>query len=259
MVNASGNQVEGPYTYDSYGNCFTAGAACSTSGTPYRFVGMRLDPETGLYYDRARYYSASIGRFLQTDPVGYDADLDLYTYGNNDPVGKADPTGADYRCVTTTESGIPIWVMCYDTKTGQPAGIAQSIWMKAHGSTASPGTNGTNPGVSPAAKPTAPDAKPDAKPDEPPHIEVDETGKVHGRPLPKPEDVRDEDVPDAIDALEESIKTRTEEQNRSPRGNRNSPDPEKRAEWQRFQNHQRALEEEKDLLRRLRKRMQPWQ
>ncbi|HTQ13089.1 MAG TPA: RHS repeat-associated core domain-containing protein [Rhizomicrobium sp.] len=70
MINASGAQVEGPYTYDTYGNCFSGSSPCSSSGTPYRFVGMRLDPETGLYYDRARMYSSALGRFLQVDPVG---------------------------------------------------------------------------------------------------------------------------------------------------------------------------------------------
>jgi len=93
IVSNGGNELEGPYTYDSYGNCFTTGAACSTSGTPYRFTGMRLDPETGLYYDRARYYSSALGRFMQTDPVGYDADLNLYAYVENKPTSDVDPTG----------------------------------------------------------------------------------------------------------------------------------------------------------------------
>ncbi|HTS15961.1 MAG TPA: RHS repeat-associated core domain-containing protein [Verrucomicrobiae bacterium] len=93
IVSNGGNELEGPYTYDAYGNCFTAGAACSTSGTPYRFTGMRLDPETGLYYDRARYYSAAIGGFLQTDGLKATADLDLYSYSSNDPVNRGDPTG----------------------------------------------------------------------------------------------------------------------------------------------------------------------
>lgn len=46
-----------------------------------------------LYYYRARYYSPQLGRFLQTDPVGYASDVDLYTYVYNDPADKTDPTG----------------------------------------------------------------------------------------------------------------------------------------------------------------------
>jgi RHS repeat-associated protein len=36
---------------------------------PYTFTGREFDPETGLYYYRARYYDPSIGRFLQEDPI----------------------------------------------------------------------------------------------------------------------------------------------------------------------------------------------
>jgi RHS repeat-associated protein len=63
------------------------------SGEQFRYTGRRLDPETGLYYYRARYYSPVLGRFLQTDPVGYGPDLDLYTYVGNDPLDKNDPSG----------------------------------------------------------------------------------------------------------------------------------------------------------------------
>jgi RHS repeat-associated protein len=87
MVNASGNQVEGPYVYDTYGN------GAPTTGTPYKYVGMRLDPETGLYFDRARYYSSALGRYMQVDPVGYTADLNLYTFVGNDPGDRTDPSG----------------------------------------------------------------------------------------------------------------------------------------------------------------------
>src|SRR6202789_4206540 len=93
MSDASGNIAEGPYTYDAYGNCFIAVAACSSVGEPYKFTGRRYDAETGLYYYRARYYDPEKGRFLQTDPVRYDADLNLYTYVGNDPTYKLDPTG----------------------------------------------------------------------------------------------------------------------------------------------------------------------
>jgi RHS repeat-associated protein len=93
MSDASGNLVEGPYTYDAYGNCFSGGIVCGAGGVPFRFTGQRYDPETGLYYYRARYYDPRIGRFLQTDPVGYKDDLNLYLYVHDDPTDKTDPTG----------------------------------------------------------------------------------------------------------------------------------------------------------------------
>jgi RHS repeat-associated protein len=95
MSDSSGNLVEGPYTYDAWGNCFVGVIACSMTGEPYRFTGRRLDPETGLYYYRARYYDSAKGRFLQADSVGYEADVNLYTYVGNDPTGIGDPTGND--------------------------------------------------------------------------------------------------------------------------------------------------------------------
>ncbi|MBI3675173.1 MAG: hypothetical protein HY243_00965 [Proteobacteria bacterium] len=41
--------------------------------------------------------SPAAARFLQTDPVGYGPDSDLYTYVGNDPTDKTDPTGNDPR------------------------------------------------------------------------------------------------------------------------------------------------------------------
>jgi len=57
-------------------------------GNPYMFTGRRFDLETGLYYYRARYYNPYIGRFLQTDPIGYG-----YGYCGNNPIGFVDPSG----------------------------------------------------------------------------------------------------------------------------------------------------------------------
>jgi RHS repeat-associated protein len=79
--------------YDPFGNPL-AGAA--TAG--YAFTGREWDPETSLYYYRARYYDPSVGRFLSEDPLP-DPGFSLYAYVHNNPVGSIDPSGEEEICV----------------------------------------------------------------------------------------------------------------------------------------------------------------
>jgi RHS repeat-associated protein len=86
------------YSYDAYGNVsfFDADGnsiVTSTIGNHILFTGREFDEETGLYYYRARYYSAEQGRFLSRDPAADDGLLNLYTYVANSPYNFTDPTG----------------------------------------------------------------------------------------------------------------------------------------------------------------------
>jgi len=142
MSDVTGALVEGPYTYDAYGNCFVGSTPCSNTGEPYRFTGRRFDAETGLYYYRGRYYDPAKGRFLQTDTVGYEADLNLYTYVGNDPIDRNDPSGRDtYNCEVTTVGGFTVNVRCADEDTGQQLNFLQSAYVYTHGTPVSDQSN----------------------------------------------------------------------------------------------------------------------
>jgi RHS repeat-associated protein len=88
LATTDGSQNVASISYGPYGESTTA-----ITGVAFRYTGRRLDPETGLYYYRARYYSPTLGRFLQTDPIGNGDDLNLYAYVGNDPLDRTDPKG----------------------------------------------------------------------------------------------------------------------------------------------------------------------
>jgi len=76
------------YRYDAWGR-IEVGA----SDVGHSFTGREWDPETGLYYYRARFYDAQAGRFLSEDPIGLDGGLNFYSYVRNRVTNHTDPLG----------------------------------------------------------------------------------------------------------------------------------------------------------------------
>ena len=87
LTDASGT-VAHAYQYDAWGN---VEVGPGTAG--YTFTGREWDPETGLFYYRARYYDPKIGRFLSEDPIRFLGGFNFYSYVGNKPVNRIDPSG----------------------------------------------------------------------------------------------------------------------------------------------------------------------
>ncbi|MGU9836263.1 RHS repeat-associated core domain-containing protein, partial [Pseudomonas sp. LF195] len=67
-----------------------------TVDNPLRFQGQYFDQESGLHYNRHRYYNPDIGRYLTPDPVKLAGGINAYQYVPN-PTGWVDPLGLS-RC-----------------------------------------------------------------------------------------------------------------------------------------------------------------
>jgi len=59
------------------------------------FTSREYDRESNLYYYRARYYDANLGRFISQDPIWIADDINLYNYVGGNPVNWADPLGLE--------------------------------------------------------------------------------------------------------------------------------------------------------------------
>jgi RHS repeat-associated protein len=90
--------------YDAFGNTIAetnaSGAAIPVTDTAlaqmYGFTGREFDKETGLQYNRARYYDPSTGRWMSKDPIGFAAgDTNLYRMTGNHPNMATDPSGLE--------------------------------------------------------------------------------------------------------------------------------------------------------------------
>jgi RHS repeat-associated protein len=98
LSNSTGSLVQ-TYGYDTFGKQTSSSGSVVNS---LQYAAREFDPETSLYYDRARHFDPQAGRFVSEDPIKFGGGANFYEYVGNNPSLYVDPLGL------WKNTGIPI-------------------------------------------------------------------------------------------------------------------------------------------------------
>ena len=127
---ASTGDVLQRFVYTPFGevdirNADWSAAAGAAAAWQHLFQGLKFSDVTGLAYVRNRDYSASLGRFIELDPIGFSAgDNNWYRFVSNAPTSATDPDGLEEKCSTWT--GTACRVTCVALGSAICAAVAVS-------------------------------------------------------------------------------------------------------------------------------------
>ena len=92
LINTGDGTFGARYQYDLFGNTVYGSGAVATSNL-YRFSTKPVDRESGFSYYGYRFYDGARGRWLNRDPLGEEASINLLTFVGNIPTNLIDPWG----------------------------------------------------------------------------------------------------------------------------------------------------------------------
>jgi len=116
LTNVAG-ALANTYTYDTFGNLVASSTSIVNN---FRYAGREWEPETSLYYYRARYYDQVAGRFLSEDPITFDGGPNFYAYVKNEAASYRDPFGLAMCVYHIAEHRMVCWSTAPPNPSGSP-------------------------------------------------------------------------------------------------------------------------------------------